>query len=188
MTNVLYYSNYCEPSKNLLGKISRSQIKEELHFICIDKREVGSHGKTVVILENGQKMLLPPTITKVPALLLVNRGYHVLFGNDIYRHLEPKEKIFNETATGMNGEPLAFSITEMAGASDCYSYLDMTSDELSAKGDGGTRMMHSYVSLDHEDTITTPPEDYVPDKVGDDSMEKLQQQRAEEVPRPIART
>ena len=88
----------------------------------------------------------------------------------------------------MNGEPLAFSITEMAGASDCYSYLDMTSDELSAKGSGGTRMMHSYVSLDHEDSITTPPEDYVPDKVGEDSMEKLQQQRAEEVPRPIART
>ena len=42
-------------------------------------------------------------------------------------------------------------------------------------------MMHSYVSLDHEDSITTPPEDYVPDKVGEDSMEKLQQQRAEEV-------
>ena len=56
MTNVLYYSNYCEPSKKLLGKISRSQIKEELHFICIDKREVGPHGKTVVILENGQNV------------------------------------------------------------------------------------------------------------------------------------
>ena len=56
MSLILYYSNYCEPSKKLLGKISRSQIKEELHFICIDKREVGSHGKTVVLLENGQKI------------------------------------------------------------------------------------------------------------------------------------
>ena len=88
----------------------------------------------------------------------------------------------------MNGEPLAFSLTEMAGASDCYSYLDMSSEELSAKGSGGTRMMHNYVSLDHEDSINTPPEDYVPDKVSDGSMEKLQQERDAQVPRPVART
>ena len=156
MTNVL--TIVIIVNHKIISKISRSQIKEGC-ILFVSTNEVGPHGKTVVILENGQKMLLPPTITKVPALLLVSRGYHVLFGNDIYRHLEPKEKIFNETATGMNGEPLAFSITEMAGASDCYSYLDMTSDELSAKGSGGTRMMHSYVSLDHEDPITTPPED-----------------------------
>ncbi len=187
MNNVLYYSNFCDPSKRLLEKIAKSQIKEEVSFICIDRRERGGHGKTMVLLENGQKMLLPPTVTRVPALLLVNRGYHVLFGNDIYRHLEPKEKILNEKATMNNDEPLAFSITEMAGDSDSYSYLDMSSDQMSAKGDGGMRMMHNFVTLDHDDTINTPPEDYIPDKVEDDSIEKLQRERDADVPKPQPR-
>ena len=188
MSNILYYSNYCDPSKRLLQKLSKSKIREEIHFICIDRREKGQHGKTVIILENGKTMLLPPTVTKVPALLLINRGYHVLFGNEIYRHLEPQEKVFLEKATNNNMEPLAFSLTEMAGTSDAYSYLDMTPDDLSAKGEGGLRTMHSYVTLEHSDTIETPPEDYTPDKVEEGSIEKLQRERDEQVERPVMRT
>ena len=41
-----------------------------------------------LILEN-QEVILPPTITKVPALLLLDRGYEVLFGNQILQHLQP---------------------------------------------------------------------------------------------------
>ena len=61
MTNVLYYSNFCDPSKRLLDKIAKSQVKEEVHFICIDKRERHSHGKTFVVLENGEKIHLRKT-------------------------------------------------------------------------------------------------------------------------------
>ena len=85
-------------------------------------------------------------------------------------------------------EPLAFSLTEMAGTSDAYSYLDMTPDDLSAKGEGGLRTMHSYVTLEQADTIETPPEDYTPDKVEEGSIEKLQRERDEQVERPVMRT
>ena len=68
--------------------------------------------------------------------------------------------------------------------SDNYSFLDMDSEELNTKGNGGMRQMHSYVPLNHSDTITTPTDDvdYKQDKLsGDLTIEKLQQQREQEM-------
>ena len=77
---------------------------------------------------------------------------------------------------------------EMNGMSDGYSYLDMTSDQMSAKGDGGTRIMHSFASLQGETKIETPPDNYEPNKIGDVSLETLQQQRNSEIPKQLQRT
>ena len=77
MSSVFYYSNYCESCKKILALVSKSQVKEDIHFISIDKRVV-KDGVTYIILEN-QEVTLPPTISKVPALLLLDRGYEVLF-------------------------------------------------------------------------------------------------------------
>ena len=82
MSSIFYYSNYCQFSKSLLQKISKNKIKDQMHFICIDRRKKEGNA-TYIILENGQEILLPNTVTKVPALLLLNRGHHVLFGSDI---------------------------------------------------------------------------------------------------------
>jgi phage-related protein len=38
MSCILYYSNYCEPSKKLLQIIKKTQNTTKMHFICIDKR------------------------------------------------------------------------------------------------------------------------------------------------------
>ena len=38
-------------------------------------------------------------------------------------------------------------------------------------------MMHNYTKVNGNQTIETPPEDYTPNKIGDISMEKLQQDR-----------
>ena len=63
MSTILYYSNYCESCKKLLGMISRSPIKDEMHFICIDKRSRHSNGQTYVQLSDGQEVLLPPKLS-----------------------------------------------------------------------------------------------------------------------------
>ena len=76
----------------------------------------------------------------------------------------------------------------MDGMSDNYSYLDMSSDELSAKGSGGMRILHSFTSLDTIDKIETPPDDYEPNKVGPSDMEKIQQLRNNEIPKQLQRT
>ena len=182
MSTILYYSNYCQHSKKILIALSRSQIKDDIHFVCIDKREKGPKNETHIVLENGQKLLLPPTVIKVPALLLLYRGHHVLFGDDIHKHLKQQMEKIQNKATKNNQEPLAFSISEMGNTlSDTYSYLDMSAEDLSAKGGGGLRILHSYVTLDKTCSIETPPENYIPDKIGEIDMGKIQQRRQQEI-------
>ena len=108
MSSILYYSNFCENSKNLLSSISKSSVKNDLHFICIDKR-IQKDNNTYIVLENNQQIVLPNTITAVPALLLINNNYQVLFGSDIVQHLKPVEEVKTQQATNFNGEPSAFN-------------------------------------------------------------------------------
>jgi hypothetical protein len=153
-----------------------------MHFINIDKR-VKKNNATYVVLENGQEILLPPTVTKVPALLLLNKGHHVLFGNDINKHLEANNATHTNPIVKQNGEPMAFSLNTcgFGVASDNYSFLDQDSQSLSAKGDGGMRQQHHYASLDYNGNIDTPPDTYEPDKIGQVSMEQLQQKRNSDI-------
>lgn len=179
MSSILYYSTYCDNCNKLLQVVARSNSKSDMHFINIDKRTKKPNGATYIILENGQEILLPPSITKVPALLLLNKGHRVLFGNDINNHLEASNVAQTNSIVKTNGEPLAFS---MGGcgygvASDNYSFLDQDPQSLSAKGDGGMRQQHHYVGLDYMDNIETPPDTYQPDKIGQISTEQLEQSR-----------
>ena len=63
------------------------------------------------------------------------------------RILQIKRKKITRENKINGGEPLAFSNYEMgATLSDNYSYLDQNSDELSTKGEGGLRQMHSFAT------------------------------------------
>ena len=54
MSNVLYYSQFCEYCKQLIEKLSKTKTKDDIHFICIDNREKHIDGTMYIILENGQ--------------------------------------------------------------------------------------------------------------------------------------
>jgi hypothetical protein len=186
MSSILYYSNFCDHSKKLLQTVSKTQVSKDIHFICIDKRERDQNGKVNIILENGQKIIMPENVTKVPALLLISDGFKVLYGDNIYSHLKPKHETATRQATNNNMEPMSFSLGGSGGfgiMSDQYSFLDQDSDALNTKGDGGLRQMHNYVTLSHSDIITTPTDDhkYNQDKVPESmTIEKLQQMREQE--------
>lgn len=183
MSSILYYSKNCNHCNELLTNLSKTQNREDIHFVCIDKREKNSDGTIEIILDNAQRLLLPPNIKKVPSVLLLNHGNRVLDGlNEIWEFLKPTEIATNNHATNFNGEPSAFSFCEMGNSlSDNYSYLDTSPDDLMAKGNGGLRMMHSYCTINQNQTIETPPDDYEPDKVGQVDLGKLQMARASEV-------
>ena len=84
--------------------------------------------------------------------------------------------------TGNDMEPLAYSTYEMGCTlSDNYSYLDQSSEELLAKGDGGTRQIHSFSKIGEDNKINTPPDDYIPDKVGEVDFSKIREQRSNEI-------
>jgi len=179
MSNVLYYSNFCENCKKLLYKISKSSIKNNIHFICIDKR-TQKNNNIYIILENNNEIILPPTINAVPALLLVNNNYKVLFGDDILHYLKPVEdiKIEKNITITKNEEPTAYHFGNYTGVvSDTYSFLDQNNNELAAQGNGGLRQLYNYATINHLDKIETPPEDYVPDKIGDINIENIEYQR-----------
>ena len=94
---------------------------------------------------------MPPNITAVPSLLLLNKGNKILVGDDVINYFKPQIYQEKMKATESNMEPLAFSMFEMGTTmSDTYSYLDQTPDEMNAKGDGGLRQMHSFVKLNHK--------------------------------------
>jgi len=151
MSCILYYSKYCDICKKYLQLLSKSDIQKDIHFICIDKRVKDANNKTYIILENGQKIILPENVTKVPALLLLNQGYQVLYGEQILQYLKPRQQQEVRQATQNNMEPMAFSLGGGGGfgdiVSDQYSFLDQNPDELSAEGNGGMRQMHNYVDL-----------------------------------------
>jgi hypothetical protein len=190
MSSILYYSNYCEKCKDLLRLIGKSDIKNDMHFVCIDKRfRDPQTGGIYVTLETQQKILLPPQVQKVPAMLLLKEGNTVIFGNDVMDKVKPKEEYSAAKATGFNGEPSAFkgdpssfslgydNIGGFGVASDNFSYWDQGSDELLAKGNGGTRQMYNYATVDHKTTIETPKDDWSPDKVGETAVKDMESER-----------
>jgi len=181
MSRVLYYSNHCAHCKNILVKLSRSSIKADIHFLCIDKR-FKIDGKTYIILEDGDKILLPKNISKVPALMLLYKNNEVLFGEEIENYfnviIKNKEEIQTNNRN-VESEPQSFSMMNSQGfvKSDVYSFIDLTPEELGAKGNGGTRMMYNYASLNNMEKINTPEEDYKPNKVDETEIKKYQEER-----------
>jgi hypothetical protein len=173
--SILYYSNFCEPSKKLLQKVAKTKLNREIHFICIDKRQRDSKGNTILFLESEQVML-PSQVTKVPALYIMETK-QALIGDDIYDYLLPKEVAINQVATGGNGEPECYSIFGMNRMSDSYSFWDQSASELSASGNGGMRQIKQFATLEDQSSIHCPPEDHVPDKVGSNDFEKYKQER-----------
>jgi hypothetical protein len=186
MSTILYYSNFCEHSRKLLQTLSKSDIKKDIHFICIDKRTKDSNNKTYIILENGNKILMPDNISRVPALLLLTQGYNVLYGDSILQHFRPSQEKMVKQATQNNMEPMAFSFNSGGFGdvvSDQYSFLDMDAESLTAKGNGGIRQMHNYVDLNMSNQmgIQCPKDEFdykqsnkIPEGL---TVEQLQQQR-----------
>jgi hypothetical protein len=184
MSVVIYYSNFCDPCKKLLQKVAKTKLSQEIHFICIDRRQRDSKGNTILFVQNEQVML-PHQVTKVPALYQIETK-QVLFGDDIYGFLLPKEVAINQVATNGNFDPDPFSVFGMSRLSDTYSYWDTSVEDLSAKGSGGMRQMHKFAALEEQCQIVTPKEDHIPDKVGSNDFEKYKAER-DALVKPITR-
>jgi hypothetical protein len=187
--DTLYYSNYCKHSQRVLHFVVKGNLTEKINFLCIDKREKDVNNNQIyIVLENGKKVIMPPNIQSVPALLLVKHGYKVILGDDIIQHfqgaanMETKKKMMSQQI-----EPVGTSLSSnyMNVSSEQYTPFNLTPDELSAKGHGGRRQIYNYVSANEEIiSIQTPPDTYQADKVDQDvTVDKIQQQRMDDVPK-----
>lgn len=185
--DILYYSNHCPHSQKVVHYISRAGLINKLNAICVDNRTVDQNtGQVFIQLENGKKVMLPPNVHSVPALLVVKRNYSAIFGGDIIAHFEPDVKEQTDKAQQNNGEPIGVSIASssagVAIVSEQYTLYDLTPDDLSAKSRSNKRPMYNYVSADNHMAyqIPTPPDTYRPDKV-DQTLESIEQKRNSEI-------
>jgi hypothetical protein len=151
MSCILYYSNKCDHSQKYLQILGKCNLEKEVHFICIDSRIKEANGKTYIILQNQQRIVLPDNVTRVPALLLINEGYRVLYGESILQYLKPIQQNKIVRATQNNLEPMAFSDTggfsNNGIYSDHYSSVNLDANQLSFQnGDAGMHQMYNYTS------------------------------------------
>jgi hypothetical protein len=187
--DTLYYSNNCKHSQRVLQFLVKGNLADKLNFLCIDKRRRDPNNNQMYIhLENGQRVIMPPNVHSVPALLLVKQSYRVVLGDDIIQYYqaaashETKKRIQREVI-----DPVGSSLMQSSGGmnitSEAYTMYNLTPDELSAKGNSGRRQMYNYVSANDEViSINTPPDTYHPDKIaGEVTVDTLQQNRIDEI-------
>lgn len=180
MSYILYYSRFCNYCKPLLQYLSTKNYSNQIHFLCIDKRI--QKGKDIfIILENGSEVVLPSTIDEVPALVLVNHGSRLIKGTQSIMNYLKELDLKHQN----NQDLQAFDFNTMNSMSDSFSYLDSTPEDLSAKtGNAGLRTLGNFATINHRNLIETPPEDYVPNKIKEMDLGKLQQERETDIKIP----
>ena len=186
--DIFYYSNYCKHSQKILQTLVKGDLTNKISCVCIDNRKKDpSTNQTYILLENGSKVIMPPTLHSVPALLLVNDRYRIIFGDEITKYFHPQLINKQSVLSQGQGEPLSFQLNKSSGGtnivSEAYTFYDAPSDELSAKGNGRSRQMYNYVTTDNDlFSIETPDDNYQPDKVSDHiTIDNLQQKRMDEL-------
>lgn len=185
--HLLFFSDLCAHSKELLTTLKQKNIFDKVQLICVDNRYI-ENNITHIYLNPQQTMPLPPMITCVPTLCIMP-NYEILKGGQIMDYFAPMSKSIEDEREKINMEPNAFSLgAETNGSfgvsSDSFSFWDTNSDDLSAQGNGGTRQMYTYASIEstnnHSENIYTPAED-LSDKPAPVSLDQIQQQRNNEL-------
>jgi len=104
--DILFFSNYCVHSKDLIKKVSSTPLQKELVFICVDDKNIK----------------LPPFIQVVPTIYLVNNK-SILTEEKITEWIDSKNKKDND-------EILAYHGNTMNSLSTNFSFLDNDSETL----------------------------------------------------------
>ena len=171
--DVLYYSNHCKHCQKLLAHLAKICVLDKYNFVCIDRRSIDPNTRQISItLDRGVKTVLPPNVSRVPTLLLVNKKFTAIVGDDIYQHVNTQVKHDPAATTSMmeenGGEPIGYIISPSSGGvnivSETYTMYNAPPEELAGKGTGSTRQMHNYVSasMNALPSIPTPLEESAP--------------------------
>ena len=193
--DVLYYSTNCKFSQKVIQHIAKTGLIDKISCICIDKRQRDHNNNNVIIsLENGKKILLPPNIQSVPALLRVNKNYTVLLGDSQiieYINTQYGKQQMSSPILESNGEPSAYIFSSSGGgsfnttiSSEKYTNYNLTPEDLNAKGMSKSRDLYNYVPATHEvRSIQAPPDTYKPDKIPSNlTLDVIEQKRAADIP------
>jgi len=126
--NIVFYSNYCNYSKELVNKLSKTKLHDSLIYICVDDKNIS----------------LPNFVNVVPTIYLYENK-QILTEDDINnwvnQNLQTDDD--NEDVIAYHGNSIGLS-----GFSTNFSFLEGDNDSMIAK----------YSFLDSSSKIETPKE------------------------------
>lgn len=182
--HLLFYSEYCSHSKELLSKLKQKNLLDKMILINIDNRFI-KNNLTYLIIDNKETMPLPPMITCVPTMC-ITPAYEILQGEKILEYFLPIVNNIEDEKTMINIEPNSYSlenetIGQFGVSSDNYSYWDTDPDDLSAKGNGGLKQMYNYACINNNDAEIYTPPDLENANKSSLNLDEIQQQRNNEL-------
>ena len=203
--DILYYSNMCKHSQKVVQFVVKNQLTDQLSCICVDKRKRdANNNQTMVILENGQTVMLPPNLQSIPAILCVKRNYTLVLGADpIIEYLQSffglsphSHDLFehpNHPSTAVNRrpqsqDPIGFELVNGPSSntgiySEPFTGYNLEPEDLAGQSQSSNRPIYEYTPVDKQIFIDTPEDKYRPDKVSSNvTIDVLQQQRNQEIP------
>lgn len=206
--DIFYYSNYCKHCQKIVQFIIKHGIVDKISSICIDKRKRDhNNNQMYIILENGERVSLPPNLQSVPSVLCVKHNYTLLTGVDnILKYFVNKysPQIQHQPHAGLMSTPTIDSpflenpgryqekdpvgydvMTAGPGAitSEAFTSYQLEHEDLMGVSQSNNRPLYNYTPVNANFTIPTPDDTYRPDKVsGDITIDQLQNQRNQEVP------
>ena len=194
--DVFYYSNHCRHCPRIIQFITKNGLTDRLNCVCVDRRERSSeNGAIYVQLDNGARVVLPPNVNCVPALIQVSNKYALVVGDDILAYLQGRAAPGMHSSVGAparaNGEPLGASPGALSHSgnivSDSFSAYSESSGGSSLGGPPGRDTGH-YAPVGGAQGIISGPDDaYRSGKMtGDDtaaSIAALERQRSADVAR-----
>lgn len=89
--DILYYSNFCDYSADVLKYLQSKGLTDRLLYVCVDNRSIHPQTHQIIItLPNGQQTALPVHVVRVPTMMLVNEKNVTIVGRDIITRFEEK--------------------------------------------------------------------------------------------------
>ena len=105
--DIIFYSNFCTFSKDVINRISKTPLNDNMVYICVDDRNIK----------------LPPFVQAVPTIYLT-REKKIIVDDNINTWIQSK----TQTATISNEEIGAYQ-SGLGGFSSCFSNLDNEEDK-----------------------------------------------------------
>lgn len=156
--DILFYSNFCTYSKEIINNISKTPLNEAMLFVCVD----------------DDNIQLPPFITSVPTIYLIN-DKKIVVDEAITEWI--KEKLSSAAGPSINDEIQAY----YGGCGDSFgqncSFLDNSESKPFISS-------YTFISDDNGGTMAAKNDKNVMQDTSD--LEKLQKARNQEF-QPINR-
>lgn len=143
--DLLFYSNFCEHCKKLVGFLIKQNLREQFILVCVDKKE----------------FKIPSFIDRVPSILNIKKELYT--EESIYAYVDTKLKIIKKQV-----EEIA-PFTMMGGLnSSQYTFISNDGEGYDTGCDLRTDLVqsHDFVLLNHDQRIIAPVDKEADSKSG----------------------